>query len=113
MVECLLTREAERWMTDVVGERKGLGKLCIETERIGKGAGDLCNFKRMREPAAEVIARWIGGQASEHLCLAGQTPERARVQYASSVAGKGAAVWVSRLVIYAACKISVAIYGDC
>ena len=111
MVERLLARMAEGWVADVVGEREGLCKLCVQAEGIDEGAGYLSNFKRMREPAAEVIAGWIGGQAGEHLRFSGQTPKCAGVQNAGAVASKWAAVWMGRLMILAAGEFSVSING--
>jgi len=111
LIERLLARVAKGRVADVVGEREGLCKLCIQAEGIGEGAGDLSNFKRMREPAAEVIAGGIGGQAGKHLRLAGQTSKCPRVQDASAVACKWAAVWMRRFVMYAAGELSVSIHG--
>ena len=89
-------------MADVVDEGEGFGEFCIEAESEGEGAGDLRDFKRVGEAAAEVVRGRVAGQAGEDLGFAGEAAEGAGVKDAGGVAGKGRAVGVGRLGVGAA-----------
>ena len=60
-IERFLTGVAEGGMADVVRQGKGLGEFAIQAQRCGERAGDLGDFKRVGEAAAEVV----GGQIAE------------------------------------------------
>ena len=47
---------AEGRMTEVVGERQGLGEVFVELQRPRQGAGDLRHLERVGEPGAVVVA---------------------------------------------------------
>lgn len=73
---------AERRVAQVVAKRDGFGKVFVEAERAGDGARDLRDFKRVREPRAEMVA--LGGK--EHLRFVRQAAEAFRVQDLIAVA---------------------------
>src|SRR6267142_1028922 len=55
LVELSLAGMAERRMADVVNESESFGELVVQAQRGGNGARDLRNFKRVRQPVAEVV----------------------------------------------------------
>ena len=99
-------------MADVVGQCERLGQFGIQPQRLGHGAGDLGHFQSVREAAAEVVRRGVGGQAGEDLGLAGQAAKGARVQNAGRVAGKRRAVGMRRLEARAAHQLAVPVRAD-
>ncbi len=54
-IELLFSGMAKRWMADVMDEREGFGKLGIQAEGGGDGAGDLRDFESVREAIAEMV----------------------------------------------------------
>ena len=52
-------------MADVVGQRQGLGQFRIEAQVCGEGAGDLRDFKRVGEAAAEVVGGSVSGRRAK------------------------------------------------
>src|SRR5580698_561543 len=54
LIEGLFAGMAKGRVANVMDKGERLGKLSVEAERRGGGAGDLSNLKRMREPAAKV-----------------------------------------------------------
>jgi hypothetical protein len=103
---------SEGRMTDVVNQGKSLRKLPIETKRVRQGAGDLGDFKRVGEAAAEVVTGRLALKPRKHLGLSGQAAERARVQDARRIAGKGGAVGVRRLGLGSAGQLGLRIAAD-
>jgi|SRR5271156_1729430 len=99
-VESALPGVAEWRMTNIVDERKGLGKVRIQAKRAGDGAGDRRNLKSVCEPAAEVVGIAIG----ENLRLARHAPKRSSMSHASAIALEGAAIGVNILRIGAGGK---------
>ena len=77
-----LARVAERRVAQVMAKRDGFGEVFVEAERAGDGARDLRDFKRVREPRAEMVA--LGGK--EHLRFVRQASEAFRVQDLIAVA---------------------------
>ena len=55
-VKYILARVAEWRVTKIMRERKRLGKIIVEAERAGEGAGNLADLERMGEPRAKVVA---------------------------------------------------------
>jgi hypothetical protein len=81
-VERALTGVAEGRVADVVYERKRLGEVLIESERLSYAARDLHHLDGVGQAAAEVV----GGAAGENLSLAGETAEGARLHDAFAIA---------------------------
>src|SRR5262249_534175 len=54
-VEAALAGVTERRMADVVDEREGFGKVYVQFESFCDGAGDLCDFERVREAIAKMV----------------------------------------------------------
>ena len=102
-------------MADVVRQRQRLGQLRVQAQSAGQRARNLRNFKRVRQAAAEVVARRLARSAGKDLRLARQAAKGARVQYARRIARKGSAVSVRRLSEGAPGKGAGrgAIHGDC
>ena len=107
LVESLFAGVAKGRMADVVGQRKRLGQFHIQPQRPGHGARDLGDLKGMREAAAKVVRRGIGGQAGEDLGLAGQAAKGPRMQDAGAVTGKRRAIRMRRLSVRAADEFAV------
>jgi iron-sulfur cluster assembly accessory protein len=83
-VEDILASVAKRRVAKIMGERKRLGEIVVETERAGKRARDLPDFERVGEPGPEMVALvW-----NEDLCLVGQPPEGRAVDDAVAIALK-------------------------
>ena len=64
------------------------GQILIQPQNISNGAGNLCNFDRMREAVPEVI----GDCGGEDLRFVFQAAESARMDDAVAIALKGVAV---------------------
>ena len=112
LVERLFAGMSEGRMTDVVHKGKSLRKLPIESKSVRQGAGDLGDFKRVREAAAKMVTGRLALKPRKHLGLAGQAAERSRVQDARRIAGKGRAVGVRRLGMGAAGQLALCIAAD-
>jgi hypothetical protein len=84
-VEGPLTRVAERWMADVVDQRKGLGEIFIQAERASDGAGKLHHFDSVGE-AAPVVVRVA---MRKYLSLPGKAAKGPRMDNAGAVALEG------------------------
>ncbi len=91
-VERLFAGMAKGRMPDVVRQRQRLGQLRIQSQRLGHGARNLRHFKGVREAAAKVVGKSLGGQAGKNLRLAGQAAKGARMQNPRGVARKRSAV---------------------
>jgi len=98
LVQHFFSGMAEGRMADVVSEGENFGKLGIETESGGDGAGDLRNFERVRQAIAEVI----GVANGEDLGFGFEAAESAGVDDAVAIAGKFAAIGMRRFGIAAA-----------
>jgi hypothetical protein len=79
---------------------------------VRQGAGDLGHFKRVREAAAEVVTWRLALKPGKHLGLACQAAERARVQNARRIAGKGRPVGVRWLIVGATSKLTFRFVAD-
>ena len=77
----------ERAVPEIVGERDGLREVLVQSEGARRGAGDLRDLERVREPAAEMIAL----VADEHLGFVLEAAERGAVHDAIAVALERAA----------------------
>jgi hypothetical protein len=91
-VERLLAGMATWPVPAVVADGDGLGERDVETDGAGHGRGDLVHLERVREPGALVV---LG--EDEDLRLAGQPPERRRVQDAVAVPLEAGALSVGLL----------------
>ena len=89
----LFSGVAEGRVADVVDERQRFDEINIQAQRGGDGAGNLRDFQRVGQAAAQMVRK----SAGEDLGLAGETAERSSVQYAVAVALKGIAVRVRGL----------------
>src|SRR5262249_43295212 len=79
--------------TEVVGERRSLRKVLVETQRARERAGDLGDLERMGEPGAVVVAF----VRDEHLGLVREAAEGGRMDDAVAVAAEVAARRARRL----------------
>ena len=115
-VEGFFACVAEGGVADVVNQGEAFGEFGIEAQGRGEGAGDLGDFKSVREAIAEVVRKRcggrLGGEAGEDLCLAGEAAEGAGVEDACGVAGKGGAVRMRGLGVGAAGEGMVRGAGD-
>src|SRR6267143_2548939 len=93
LVELSLAGMAEWRMADVVDESERFGELSVQAQRGSNGARDLRDFKRVRQPVAEVV----GIARGENLRLRFESPESSRVNDAIAVARVNAAVGMLRL----------------
>src|SRR5450631_3180503 len=91
--EDLFARMTERRVAEVVPHDDRLGERFIEAERAGHRAGDLRHLERMRDARAVVIP--LGGE--KDLRLAGQAPERLRVNDAIAIVLEDRADGIGRL----------------
>src|SRR5580692_6287478 len=91
-VERFLSGMAKRRMAEIVYEGQRLGKINIEAQRAGDGAGDLRHLNRVREPVAEVV----GIAAGKNLGLVFETAKGSCVNHAIPVPLKIVAVGVLR-----------------
>ena len=55
-VERVFAGMAERRVAEVMAERHRLGEFFVEPERLGERASELCDFDRVGQSGAEVIA---------------------------------------------------------
>jgi len=97
-VEFGLAGMAERRMTQIVGQRERLGKVGVEAENPGHGAGNLRHFQSMCQAVAEVI----GKSSCKNLRLGFEAAEGARVNHTVAVALEGGAIGMFRFGIAAA-----------
>jgi len=77
----------------VVAERDCFGERYVESERAGNAGRDLGDFECVGEARAHVV---VG--ENEHLCLARETTERARVQDSVAITLKASAIFVGLFV---------------
>ena len=101
-VEFLFAGVAEGRMPDVVHERERFGKIAIDVQRAGNGAGDLRHFESVREPVAEMIGKTHG----ENLRFGFQPAERARMNDAIAVTRVVVTVGMRRLGIAAPARLA-------
>src|SRR3954452_2659859 len=94
-VECALTRVAERWMADIVHQRKRLGEITIQAQRGGDRAGKLGHFDGVGK-AAPVVVRVA---MRKYLRLPGKPAKGPRMNDAGAVALEGGAIGVRRLAM--------------
>ena len=80
-----------------MGQGKSLGKLLIQSQGAGEGAGDLRHLQRMGKTAAKMVTWRIVGQAGEDLGFAGETAKSACVQDARGIPRKRCAIGMRRL----------------
>ena len=92
-IERALPGVAERRMTEIVAQRRGLCEILVERQRPRERARDLRHLERMGQPRAEMIALVI----DEHLGLVGKPAECRRMDDAVAVAAKVAAGRARRL----------------
>jgi hypothetical protein len=55
LIQGLLARVTEWRVANVMDQRESFGQLCIQAQNSGKSSSNLCDFKRVREPAPEVV----------------------------------------------------------
>jgi hypothetical protein len=108
LIQRSLAGMSEGRMADVVNQRKGLGKIFIQAKRSGSGAGDLRDFNRVSEPAAEMI----GGAAGKHLRLPCEPAERTSLHDAFAIALEGRARTPRRRGVDAGDKKIIRLSGD-
>ncbi len=94
-VELAFAGMAERGMPDVMDESERFGKLGVQPQRCGDGAGNLCNFQRVRQAIAEMVRIARG----ENLRLGFQAAKSAGMDDAIAIARVDAAVRMGRLGI--------------
>ena len=82
LVERHLAVVAEGRVTQVVGQRRGLGQVGVAAQRVGEVAGDLGDLEGVGEPVADEVV----GAGTQHLGLGGQPSQRRRVHHAGPVA---------------------------
>jgi hypothetical protein len=111
-VERFFSSVAEGWMADVVGESESFCEFRVEAESVGDGAGDLSDFKRVGEAAAEVIAGEVAGEAGEYLGFAGEAAEGSCMEDAGAVASEGGAIGMVGFGILPGREVSFALHGD-
>lgn len=100
LVEGALACMAERRVADVMNEGQGLGKIFVEAEGVGAGAGDLRDLDGVSETAAEVIGR----PAGEDLRLTRETAEGARLHDTLAVALERSSKLADRRRVYTSQK---------
>ena len=111
-VQRLLAGMAKRRVADVMHQRQRLRQRAVQAQRRGQRARNLRHLQRVRQAAAEVVAGAVARQARKHLGLAGQAPERARMQHPRAIPRKRRAVGVRRLRISAAGKVARVGHGN-
>jgi len=89
-IQRLFTGMPERRMSDVMDQRQSFDQLFIQFQGGGSGAGDLSDFNRMRESAAEVI----GIAMSEHLRFSRKAAKGSRMNDTIAITLKSGAVSV-------------------
>ena len=94
-VERALTRMPERWMADIMHQRKRLGQIAIQTQRGGDRAGKLGHFDGVGKAAPVVIRVAM----REDLRLSGKAAKGPRMNDAGAVALEGGAIGVRRLAV--------------
>ena len=92
-IERALAGMTERRMTEVVGQRAGLGEVLVEAQRTRQRAGDLGHLEGVGEPGAVMIALVV----DEHLGLVGEPAERRGMDDPVAVAAEIAAGRARRL----------------
>jgi hypothetical protein len=111
-VEGLLPGVAKGGMANVVSEGEGLGEILVQTESRGDSAGDLGDFERVGEPAAEVVGWQVVWETGEDLSFAREASKGARVEDACAVASKRSAIEMKRLRMLTAGEFSDITDGD-
>src|SRR6185369_6166632 len=104
-IERALAGMSERWVPEVVRQRKRFGQILVEAERAGERARNLRNFKGMRQPRAVVIAL----VEDEDLRLVGEPAECVRVNDTIAIAAKigpGRARWLCLQPSAAAARVA-------
>src|SRR6202158_5520945 len=86
---------AERRMANIVDESERFRKLGVQPQRGGDGAGNLCDFQRMRKAIAEMV----GIARGENLRLGFKAAKSAGMDDAVAVTRVGTAVRMGRLGI--------------
>ncbi len=92
-VERPLAGVAERRMTEIVGQRQGLGEILVEPKPPRQRARNLCHFEGVREPGAVMVAL----VEDEDLGLVLEAAERGGMDDAIAVAAEVAAAFARRL----------------
>ena len=82
---------APRPVAAVVAEGDGFGQGHVEPAGAGDAGGDLGDLERVGEASAEVV-----GREDEHLCLAGQAPERGGMKDPIAIALETSAKGIGR-----------------
>ena len=86
-VERPLASMPERRMAEVVGQRQGFGEILIEAQLPRQRPRDLCDFERMSQPGAVMIAF----VEHEDLGLILQPAKRGGMDHPVAIAPEGAA----------------------
>jgi hypothetical protein len=81
LIQRALPGMSERWMADVVDQRKGFGQVFIQAQRRCSSTGNLRNFDGVSQPAAKVVR----GATGKYLRLPCQTTEGASLHDALAV----------------------------
>jgi hypothetical protein len=97
---------AKGWMPNVVNEREGFRKFTVEVKGVGNGAGDLRDFKRMRQ----TVAKMVGVARREDLRFCFEATESSRMDNAVAVTRVAAAIRMLGFGISAATRVFFA-YG--
>src|SRR5258706_4996497 len=95
IVELAFTGMAERRMANIVDESERFRKLGVQPQRGGDGAGNLCDFQRMRQ----AIAKMVGIARRENLRLGFKAAKSAGMNDAVAVTRVGTSVRMGRLGI--------------
>ena len=109
-VEGLFAGVAEGGVADVVDKSEGFRELGVEAEDLGGGAGDLSDFERVGEAAADVVA--FRRAAGEDLGFASEAAKGAGVEDAGVVAREGCAVGMGRLGVFTRSEGVGVVAGD-
>ena len=96
-IQRVLAGVTERRVADVVHQSERFRQVSIQPERSGNRTGKLRHLDGVRKTAAVVIRVAVG----KNLRLAGEPPERARVNDAGAVSLKGRTIGVLRLRVSA------------
>ena len=101
LVQRLAAGVAEGGVTEIVGQRQGLGQILVQRQRPGDGAGDLGDLEAVGQARAVIVALVI----DEDLGLVFEAPEGRRMDDAVAVALKNRARRAFRFGIEAAAAL--------
>src|SRR3954453_20119043 len=101
VVQCALASMTEWRMPDVVHQSKGLDQINVQSQLCCNCAGNLGDFKSVRQAIAEMI----GISARKYLGLRFQAPKSSRMNDAVAITLKIVTVRVRRLRVAAASRV--------